>query len=46
MVRETRTKVVDDESVHDAIHLYYFKTYQKQIISLASWEQLPCLMPL
>jgi hypothetical protein len=36
----------DDESVHDVIHLYYFKTYQKQIISLASWEQLPCLMPL
>jgi hypothetical protein len=36
----------DREDVHDAIHLYYFKNYQKQIISLASWEQLPCLMPL
>jgi hypothetical protein len=36
----------DDESVHDAIHLYYFKTYQKEIINLASWELLPCLMPL
>lgn len=35
----------DTEDVHDVIHLYEFKNYQKQIIKLASWEQLPCLKP-
>ena len=36
----------DEKDVHDVEHLYYFKNYKKQIIDLASWEQLPCLKPL
>ena len=36
----------DREDVHDVMHLFDFKNHQKKIISLASWDLLPCLKPL
>jgi hypothetical protein len=35
-----------ETDVFDAMHLYDFKNYKKQIIDLVSWEQLPCLVAL
>jgi hypothetical protein len=41
-----RSENLFDEDISDTAHLTNFENAQKEIIKLASWEQLPCLKPI